>query len=48
MKTDTPKNQKSQLDLTWALLMFIACIIYALLFQEEAPLNDLFFTLTAK
>jgi hypothetical protein len=39
MKTKNFQEPRKQVDLTWAIILFLATIIYALFFQEEAPLD---------
>lgn len=39
MKTENSQKPKKQVDLTWAIVLFLATIVYALFFQEEAPLD---------
>ena len=41
MKTKNLQEPRNQVDLAWAIILFLATIVYALFFQEKAPL-DLF------
>lgn len=39
MKAEKSQKTNSQTDLIWAIILFLATIIYALFFQEDAPLD---------
>lgn len=39
MKTENSQKTNNRVELTWAIILFLATIVYALFFQEEAPLD---------
>lgn len=39
MQNENASKKSRQVDLTWAIILFLATIVYALFFQEDAPLD---------